>query len=185
MDDRQLVQALLDKNEAAQDLFFKRYRDPLYRAAAYFLGYQDADAEDVVQETFITGLKELGKFQFKSSLGTWLNRICVNYCLKRLRIRNRVLLNLDEELATKVQANRKDQDPLHQVIDKEQREILAKGIESLKEACRRILRLRDIDGLSYAAIGKNLKLPGGTVMSRLARCRKQLLARLKDLGVKR
>ena len=68
----------------------EQHRDGLYRAAVYFLGWQDPDAEDMVQEALLQGLRRLETFEGRSRLSSWLNQICVHLCYRRLRERQRL-----------------------------------------------------------------------------------------------
>src|SRR5258708_7964748 len=98
MEDRELVQKLLAKDPDAQRYFYEAYRDYLYQTSVYLLGYKDRDAEDMVHETFLRVLQKLSTFEFRSSLGWWMNQICVYLCYKQLRRRKRLVAQMNEEL---------------------------------------------------------------------------------------
>lgn len=176
LEDRVLVQKVLEKDKEAERYFFHANRDRLYKACRYILGPGDREAEDVVQETFIAAFEKLGQFEFRSSLSHWLVRICLNRCYERLRQRQRQIVHLEEELdglsgAFSLEQERRhaedtDQHRMMQVVET-QREVL--GVP-----CQGLLKLRDEEGKSYALISQVLKVPIGTVMSRLARCKKAL-----------
>ena len=87
MEERELVQRILQGDEKAKTQFFVIYWERLYRNCAYLLGYQDPEAEDVVQETFITAFEKLPVFEFRSSLSTWLTQTCIYKCHNRFRQR--------------------------------------------------------------------------------------------------
>lgn len=176
MDDRELVRRLLDKDEEAQRYFFHTYRDRLCKACFYVLGYRDPEAEDVAQETFMVALHKISEFEFRSSLSHWLLRIGMNLCYDRIRKRQRQIVRLEEELDSfsgpySVEAEkRRDEDARrHRTLEvvEEQRKVLG-------ENCRELLRLRGDESKSYAAISEILKVPIGTVMSRLSRCKEAL-----------
>jgi len=179
LEDRELVQKLLAKDEEAFLYFYQTYRDRLYRACVHLLGYQDPDAEDITQEVFLAALRHLPKFEFRSSLYHWLNRICMYLCYERVRARYRTVASLDEQLeeaAEPVAFRRKD-------IEQEEMEkqAMLRVVESqrqlLGDPCRNLLDLREIQKKSYAQMAEVLKVPIGTVMSRLSRCKDAL----KDL----
>jgi RNA polymerase sigma-70 factor (ECF subfamily) len=140
------------------------------------LGYRDPEAEDILQETFITAIQQIHEFEFRSSLYSWLYRICLNRCYNRLRNRKRQVALVEEELEVLA-------DPLS--IEREDRKAEEAGyhrvlehIESqmplLGKPCRELLDMRDRQDKSYAEISQTLKIPLGTVMSRLARCKEAL-----------
>jgi RNA polymerase sigma-70 factor (ECF subfamily) len=153
----------------------------------HFLGRQDAEAEDVVQETYLTAHQKLPGFEFRSGLYLWLNHICVNFCLKRLERRFKTLATQEEELEKLSQNPALERARLREQEEESQSAAgrVARAIEAMGPECQKALRLRHLKGLSYAGVGQALKIPLGTVMSRLARCREQLKARLKEQGVER
>lgn len=179
MDDLQLARAVRAGDPAAEELFYRRYQPRLYKAAAYFLGPQDPDAEDVVQQTLLIAYQRLDAYDpQRAGLYTWMARICVNLCYQRLDRRRREQAAAWEELEAALEPRARER--AAQTGEDDRRTallaLLRRGLDRLGEACGRILRLRDQQGLSYAEVGRRLKVPIGTVMSRLARCRRRLKA---------
>jgi len=180
LDDRELVRRLLAKDEEAQRHFYHTYRDKLYRASAMILGYQDPDAEDVVHEVFLAALKKMEGFRFEGSLYHWLYRICMYLSFDRVRKRRRHVAHLHEELddlarGTAVERAREAEEsgPREKVLT-----IIRTQKEALGEPCKELLELREEKTLSYGEISATLRIPLGTVMSRLARCRETWKARV-------
>jgi RNA polymerase sigma-70 factor (ECF subfamily) len=145
------------------------------------LGYQDPEAEDVVQDTLMAAFRQLAGFEFRSGLYTWLNHICVNLCYARLRQRRKAVAQPGEalELLSSPQALQR-----HTQAGEDQEQALRllalrQELAAMKEGCRTIITLRDVEGRSYAEVAQALKLPIGTVMSRLARCREALGQRVR------
>ena len=182
MDEKALVEKILQGDEAAKARFFEAYKDPLYRVSCNFLGYRDPDAEDVVQETFLTAFQKLGEFQFRSALLTWLTRICIFKTYQRIEKRRRDLVKAHEdlEILTRPAAFQSLGDRKEGEERQERMDLVSRCLQRLKRECREIVELRDLEGESYSAIGKKLKLPIGTVMSRLSRCKEALKALVKD-----
>jgi RNA polymerase sigma-70 factor (ECF subfamily) len=176
LEDKEMVAGLLKEEPAAQQHLDKAFRKRLYQTAVYFLGIQDPEIEDVVQESFVMALRDLAHFEFRSSFYTWINHICVNRCFQRLRERNRVVLgqegNFDALLASQALHQHGSSDEAE--IQEERRGILRRAMQRMNELCRGVLGLRVERGMSYAEIAKVLRVPMGTVMSRLARCQAQL-----------
>lgn len=180
MDDQELVRRLLEHDENAQRQFYHLYREKLYRTCIYILGYHDPDAEDIVQEVFISALKRLSYFQFIGSLYGWLYKSCVHMCYERVRKRKRLVNHLNEELERLSQQRSVDQheyDETKKARDEVQMTI-KKQIQQMSANCREIFELRDEMNSSYAAIADKLRIPIGTVMSRLARCKEMLKKRV-------
>lgn len=171
------MEKLLAGDEAAYRYFYGTYRDKIHKASAYLLGYQDPDAEDVTQEVFLAALKQLPQFEFRSSLYHWLYRICMYLCYERIRKRRRLVSSLDEELETAATPLALGQDRVLEEKEKQRAlEVVEAQREMMGDPCRSLLDLREKQQKSYAQIADSLKVPIGTVMSRLARCKEALKA---------
>jgi RNA polymerase sigma-70 factor (ECF subfamily) len=181
LEDRTLALALLNRDEDASTQFHEKIRPVLVRAAVHFLGYQDPDVEDVVQDTLAVAFRKMGQYEpSRSSLANWVTHICVKLCFQRLRKRQRHLLSQAEELEVALaDKSRLRHAQLQAHAESEARlTLLREELRSLEGLCASILELRHVQGQSYAGIAKVLKVPIGTVMSRLARCRDQLKQRI-------
>ena len=148
----------------------------LRRVSTHILGYGDPEVEDMVQETFASAFQKLGSFEFRSSLAHWLRQICVHFCYRRWRRRKRMVLQAQEELEELLVSGAVAQEGKRKVEADRARmmEVLEHGKEGLGKPCRDLIGFRDEQGKSYADISEILKVPMGTVMSRLARCRETL-----------
>jgi RNA polymerase sigma-70 factor, ECF subfamily len=133
-------------------------------------------AEDAAQEAFLRAWVKLPGFRPTSSLRNWLFKIAVNAALDVLRRRPEA--RLEEEQSWQVA----DQDPgLESVlIEKEGAAFVQRAIQSLPEAARSVLVLREYGDLSYREISSVLDIPVGTVMSRLNYARSRLREQLKE-----
>jgi len=182
MNDEALAQALIRGDEKAKEQFYRDYQKRLYATACHFLGYRDSEAEDLVHDTFVAALEGLTRFEGRSSVYTWINHICVNLCFSRLRARKRQAVSSGEEienmLALRSQASHRAADD--EAEKKERLQKLKRWAGMLAENCRKLISLRFEEGLGLNAIKERLKIPLGTVASRLARCQESL----KKLSVK-
>ena len=171
--DRDLVARILGGSDAARDELFVRHRQRLLLTASSLMGYQDPEAEDMVHEAVLAGLKDLDRFEFRASLNTWLTHICVNLCLKALRRRSRMVVEADEAIEQFCNADSRRKSPAGGAQDEQKERLgqIRQAMQRLKAGCREILALRYDGELEYGAIAARLKVPIGTVMSRLARCR--------------
>jgi RNA polymerase sigma-70 factor (ECF subfamily) len=176
LDERELVQRILRGDEKAKAEFFVTYRERLYRNCVYLLGYNDPEAEDVVQEAFITAFDKLAEFEFRSSLATWLTQICIYKCHNRYRQRAKLVQQEHAELEATLQPAAWDRaEASDREAEKKHRlGIVEKCLERIGPDCREIIQLREMQEKSYAEIGKALRVPLGTVMSRLSRCKRAL-----------
>jgi RNA polymerase sigma factor (sigma-70 family) len=175
-DEATWLERLRRRDPRAEQWFAEAHRDGLYRTAVYFLGWQDADAEDLVQDTLVRGLSKLEGFEGRSKLGTWLNQICVHLCYERLRQRQRLAVGASEDLLVTLSGRTGDGQPdvLERMLDQERLALLKRGLEGLGGRCRDIIERRDLQGQAYAEAARAMGLPLGTFTSRLQRCREQL-----------
>jgi RNA polymerase sigma-70 factor (ECF subfamily) len=176
VEDRELVRRVLEGDSSAQELLVKLHRDMLRRTCVHILGYNDPEVEDMVQETFVAAFQKLEAFEFRSSLAHWLRQICVHFCYRRWRQRKRMVVQAQEELEMLFlpSALAREGEKGRELDRFRRMEVLKQGLEGLGKPCRELLGLRDEKGKSYSEISEVLRVPMGTVMSRLARCRKIL-----------
>ena len=165
----------------------------VYSVALKLLG-DEQEAEDVLQETFLSAFQAIGRFEGRSLLSTWLYRISYNASLMRLRKRERMTtFSLDEPLgdmeANTVQESRLLVDwsavPDDQLLTREARSEMDRAIAELPETLRSTFVLRDVQGLSGAETAEILGVTVQAVKNRLHRARLRLRERLADYFVER
>jgi len=171
-----LIQRLMAKDEAAREMLVEQTRGRLRATAAHFLGWQDPEVEDAVQETYLAAFEALPKFEGRSSIYTWLNRICVNHCFARLSRRQRRMEVLADELeALSLKAARqRHHEGLQRTEQEEKLDLMMRLLGDMPQPCRSLLQGHHLLGLSCAELAEQGKQPIGTVMGRLARCREAL-----------
>ena len=153
--------------------------DGLY-GAALRLTRNPADAEDLVQDTYLKAFKASDSFKPGSNLRAWLFTILHNHFLNDRRRARTSPVHVDSETAEKAasvipaDAATTEDRLIQQVTDDEVRAAL----DALPENFREAVWLRDAEGFSYVEIAEMLKVPVGTVMSRISRGRRLLASRL-------
>ena len=177
MDEKDWVKRIQNGDESARERLYTQFQKRLYATAVHFLGYQDPEAMDAVQEAYAKALAGIRGFRPESGLYSWMNHICVKVCFDRIRARKRSLVKQHEDLeilgqkaAARAQHLRSQEGEDRQGA----RAILGQAAQRLKEPCQSIVRLRDLEGKSYVEVSRLAKIPMGTVMSRLSRCGEQL-----------
>ena len=162
--DRALAERVMSSGDAAafRELYH-RYTPVLYAVARRLAG--DADAEDAVHDAWVRAIEGLARFEWRSSLRTWLTGIVLNR-LRELSRESPHLLPLDEESAPAqpVPALPHDVDPID----------LERAIEGLPIGYRQVLVLHDVEGFTHADIASLLGIEPGTSKSQLARARHRL-----------
>lgn len=130
------------------------------------------DAEDVAQETFLRFFRALPRFRGQSTLRTYLVRIAINLSFNELRRMNKNLDMLSSSLEEEqVRLKKNSRDTVNRV---EQRIIVEQALQKLPAKLRSVLVLRLAGGYSSRETAEILKLPLGTVLSRLHRAQEQL-----------
>lgn len=166
------------------------YMDQLYSAARR-MTRNAADAEDLVQETYLRAYRGFGNFQEGTNLRAWLFRILTNAFINSYRSKQRKPQSVDlagvEDLYlhqrlggdAKAALGASAEDVLMETTTESE---IIDALESLPEEYRIAVLLADVEGFAYKEIAEILDVPMGTVMSRLHRGRKTLQKRLLEFG---
>ena len=169
------------------------YMDALY-SAALRMTRNPADAEDLVQETFLRAYRGFGGFKDGTNLKAWLYKILTNtfiniYRAKKRRPEETEFDDVEEfSLYNRLgglEAANAGRTPEAEVLEGMPDEVVKEALESLPEQFRMAVLLADVEGFSYKEIAEIMDVPVGTVMSRLHRGRKQLQKRLWDFARER
>jgi RNA polymerase sigma-70 factor (ECF subfamily) len=191
--DLSLVRCAQSGEIRAFDRLVLKYRPRVVELAMRYTR-NSADAEDAAQETFIKAYGGLRNFRCESAFYTWLYRIASNCARNLLKARGRDLLNGADDLAddhnsahppTRLQEL---ETPEELTLTDDVRGMVNATLDSLSEEHRRVITLREIDGLSYKEIASAMSIPVGTVRSRVFRARDLIdrqLRRVYDGGLGR
>jgi len=167
------------------------FLDALYRTALR-MTRSEAEAEDLVQETYIRALRFRAQFTPGTNLKAWLFRILTNtfinqYRRKQARPQTTELDDVEEATLYRSMTGSgtaSSPDPEASLLDKTIDSEVKDALEELPEKFRTVVLL-DVEGFAYKEIAEMLEIPIGTVMSRLHRGRKFLQQRLYDLARER
>jgi RNA polymerase sigma-70 factor (ECF subfamily) len=148
--------------------------DALYRYARW-LARDAGEAEDLVQEAYLKGLRGFGGFHAGSSIRAWMFRILRNtFLTSRTGLRARPTVSLgDEPLLADVAT------PELHLLQRADMESLRRAIENLQVDFREVLLMSDVEEMSYKEIAETLSIPIGTVTSRLIRARQKVRSALR------
>jgi RNA polymerase sigma-70 factor, ECF subfamily len=184
-EDLALVEASMSGDIAAFEELVRRYDRKLLRIALQ-LTYNQEDAQDAVQETFLKAYQKLNQFQGNSKFSTWLIRIAVNESLMKLRKRRytqELPLEYEDPNGEHLPLDVADWSPNPEQLysRSELQEILRKALEGLPPALRVVFVLRNVEGLSTNETSAALDLGPSAVKARLFRARLQLREKLSKL----
>jgi RNA polymerase sigma-70 factor (ECF subfamily) len=150
--------------------------DGLY-GYAMSLSHNQAEAEDLVQETYLRAVRAFGQLTPDSNLKSWLYAIARNIWLNKLRHEHSgpQFIDMDDEQSQNgIGRVTSSDDPHAFYLAKIERESVRAAIQQLPVTYREVILLREFEGLSYNEIAIILNCPAGTVMSRLGRARDKL-----------
>ncbi len=166
-------------DEGAFGQLVNRHADRVATTAKGMLG-DTAEAEDVSQETFVRLFHSLKTFRGESKLGTYLTRIAINLSINELRSRKRRDALYSSPGGRSYEAKHVAPEPVaeFEYDATESRDAVRTAIASLKPRLRAVIVLRLIDGYSTKETAGILKIPMGTVLSRLSRAQLKLKERL-------
>jgi RNA polymerase sigma-70 factor (ECF subfamily) len=185
-DDRPLVRRAREGDYAAFDSLVRKYARRLYTLGLRIVG-QRQDAEEVVQQTFLSVIEHLREFREEALFSTWLTRIATNHALAllRKRTRQRTVPLADD------QSDDGGEGPPHPefiaqwretpeqiATRRETRRLLDEALDSLDEKYRLVFVLRDVEGLSTEETATALGIGISNVKVRLLRARLMLRERL-------
>ena len=150
----------------------------VYSVCYHMMGCRE-DAMDCAQDTMLRAFRAFSSFRGESSFSTWITRIAINVCNDALRKR-RDAVSLDA-LRENTGYDPADSAPTAyaRLEEKERMRLLREALGLLPPDMREMIVLRDIQGKSYDEIAQILRLPLGTIKSRVSRAREKLAALLK------
>jgi RNA polymerase sigma factor (sigma-70 family) len=179
--DNEIIARILagDKNLYARVI--KKYNQRLYRVAMSIIN-DDAEAEDIMQVTYIKTYEHLGDFAFKASFSTWLTKILINECLLRLKLKKRYITMNDEAMDHELYLLKINEvtTPAAKLMNTELKNILEESIRQLPEKYRTVFVMREIEGLNVADTQDCLAISEANVKVRLSRARVLLKNKLSE-----
>jgi RNA polymerase sigma-70 factor, ECF subfamily len=183
--DAELVRVAQEGSASALRLIVRRHNQRLYRVARAIVR-DNSEAEDVMQEAYLSAFANLAKFRAEASLATWLTRIVMNKAINRLR-RQDAAVGLDVvdnverpegEIAGMPQLT-SELDPETTAARSQVRDLLERAIDNLPEPFRVVFVMRMVEELSVKETASSLGLREETVKSRLHRAKRMMREQLE------
>ena len=175
MNEKDMILKAQNGDINAFEMLIETHKNSIYKTA-FSMVQNHHDANDIAQIALIKVYHNLSKFNFKSSFSTWLYRITVNSCLDEIRKRkksNDLTLTInDEENPIEIESDALTPEASYE--KKELKKLVWQKINMLSDKYKKVIILRDINGLSYEEIANIEKCSVGTVKSRINRARLSL-----------
>ncbi|HUT52325.1 MAG TPA: sigma-70 family RNA polymerase sigma factor [bacterium] len=185
-EEKRILELIGAGDAAGFDLLVERFAPRLFRYALRMCG-DESEAEDALQETFLTVQEKIGQFRGEGRLRNWLYKITGNACLQKHRAnkgRRVTELRLDDIMTHEDRITEEPPswrlDPAEQALSAEMAQRLEQAITQIPETNRQVLILRDVEGLSTRETALALDITEETVKVRLHRARAFVRRLLKD-----
>jgi RNA polymerase sigma-70 factor (ECF subfamily) len=174
-DDAALVARAQGGDTGAFDALVERYADKVHRLTYKVLRHEE-DAEDALQDAFLSAYRNLPRFKGESTFSTWLYRVAMNAALMRLRKRREGMVSIEqpsdrEDSRVTLQLADWAKTPPDSVVNDELRQALERAVDLLPEELSKVFLLREVEGLSNGEVADILELSVPAVKSRLHRAR--------------
>jgi RNA polymerase sigma-70 factor (ECF subfamily) len=184
--EHRLILEALRGNQRAFGSLYARHRHRVQRTIAMRVVCPE-ETEDLVQLTFLRAFLALPSFRGDAALSTWLLRIAVNVCNTHAQAERARREGYPEIVAAETAAVR-DREPSHaqnpeeRLMRMERRQLVVRGIRALPGRYRKAMWLRYVRDRSYLEIGRELRVPMGTVKTWLCRGRRRLKGEMERMG---
>jgi RNA polymerase sigma-70 factor (ECF subfamily) len=188
-DEQALVRRIVAGDHTAFELLMRQHNRRLYRLARATLR-NGAEAEDALQEAYLSAYRSIGQFRGDAALFTWLSRLLLNECFARQRRYARrqnviPMVDLDNYTDADVMTTPEENTPEKEFARAEMRTLLERKLDNIPDAFRTVFVLRSVEEMSVEETAQCLGISEATVRSRHFRARSLLresLAREIDLA---
>ncbi len=178
-----LIERCLVGDQQAWDQIVKQHWRKVFNLAYKFVGRHD-EAEDLTQDIFVKIFKALRTFDRRANFQTWLISISRNLCIDHYRSIRKERQTMARDVdASELSPITPERGPLAQLEQLDLKDLIRRALAELPESLRTAVVLRDLQEFSYQEIADQLKLPEGTVKSRINRGRLELARQLRRLQV--
>jgi RNA polymerase sigma-70 factor, ECF subfamily len=176
-----LIQQCLKGDQLAWDAIVKQYWRKVFNVAYKFVGKHD-EAEDLAQDIFLKIFKSLDTFDRRANFQTWLISISRNLCIDHYRSVRKERETIDRDVdANDLTPQSHEPGPVAALEQRDRVALLREAMSALPDTLRTAVLMRDIQELSYQEIAEQLRLPEGTVKSRINRGRTELARQIRKL----
>jgi RNA polymerase sigma-70 factor (ECF subfamily) len=176
-----LIQRCLAGDQRAWETVVRQHWRKVFNVAYKFVGKHD-EAEDLTQDIFLKIFKSLDTFDRRANFQTWLVSVSRNLCIDHYRSVRKEREVIDRGIdASDLAPAASDPSPVSALEQRDRVELLRRALSVLPKTLRTAVVMRDIQELSYQEIADRLRLPEGTVKSRINRGRSELARQVMKL----
>ena len=183
--DEHVVHRVLAGETPLYEILMRRHNQRLFRVTRAIL-HDDAEAEDVIQETYVRAYEKLASFEGRAKFSTWLIRIAVYEAFARSNRRTR-FQSLDEvdtpQTDRSLALTAPARTPEQECMNRELTSVLQEEILKLPENYRLVFIMRDVEGMSTAEVAECLSLSEENIKVRLHRARALLRRNLRERAI--
>jgi RNA polymerase sigma-70 factor (ECF subfamily) len=180
----ELIERCLQGDQQAWEAIVRQHWRKVFNVAYKFVGKHD-EAEDLTQDIFLKIFKSLETFDRRANFQTWLISVSRNLCIDHYRSVRKERETIDRDVDPGDLSPASHEVSPYAALEQRDRVVLLKdALEQLPETLRTAVLLRDIQELSYQEIATRLRLPEGTVKSRINRGRSELARQIRRLREK-
>ena len=172
-----LVERCKQGHAPSYQLLYQRYAKAMYNTSLRIV-FNRADAEDVLQESFVDAFRSLNDYQYHSTFGAWLKRIVINKSITVLRKRKVKWVEVEESM---VQGLTQDESVDEKEIAFKVTQV-KKAIEKLPDGYRTVLSLYLLEGYDHEEISEIIGITHNTVRTQYIRAKQKLLNIIKEGG---
>jgi len=181
-----IIERILEGEKELFEILIRRNNQKLYRTIRSYLK-EDAEVEDVMQNSYIKAYTKLYQFRKDALFSTWLIRIAINEALARLKEKGRrydLSIDADASRSNSVISlpDRREPNPQQKMIHKETQQLLEKAIDSLESKYRIAYVLKEVEEMKVKDIAETLDLSESNVKVRVHRAKAMLKDLLFDLS---
>ena len=176
-----LIEQCLAGDQVAWEQIVRQNWRKVFNVAYKFVGKHD-EAEDLTQDIFLKIFKSLDTFDRRANFQTWLISISRNLCIDHYRSVRKERETIDRDVdANELTPASKDPGPFAALEQRDRVVLLRQAMSALPDTLRTAVLMRDIQEFSYQEIADALRLPEGTVKSRINRGRTELARQVRKL----
>src|SRR5438552_6779449 len=176
-----IIEQCLSGDQVAWEAIVRQHWRKVFNVAYKFVGKHD-EAEDLTQDIFLKIFKSLATFDRRANFQTWLISISRNLCIDHYRSVRKERETIDRDVdANELTPASKEPGPVAALEQRDRVALLRQALAALPDTLRTAVLMRDIQELSYQEIADALRLPEGTVKSRINRGRTELARQIRKL----